>query len=78
VLNEYGGWEERKQARKARRASIITHSGTGVWGTEARVGELSSFSHLTPNFIGKMCSLCVLILKVPYFKKNYLIFKNKN
>lgn len=57
-------WIWRKgKARKARRASIITHSGTGVLWKETRVGELSlisaSFSTLPLNFMGKVCSLCV-------------------
>lgn len=83
MLNEFGGREERKKARKARRASIITHSGSGVWGVEASVGgtepDSSSFSHPLPKLYGEDVQfVCVLILKVPSYFKKLFNFKNKS
>lgn len=84
MLNEFGGREERKKPGRPCRASIITHSGSGVWGIEARVGrtepDSSSFSHPIPKLYREDVQfVCVLILKVPsYLKKIILILKNKN
>ena len=70
------GKGRKTKARKAYRASIITHSGSGVWGIEARVGrtepDSSSFSHPVPKLQGR-CAVCVCV----NFKSAFLLLKNK-
>lgn len=72
-MNLGEGRKEKKPGRPVG-PSIITHSGSGVWGVEARVGgtepDSSSFSHPIPKLYGEDVQfVCVLILKVPFTLK---------